>query len=145
MRIVQVRIVLGAIWPGANIPGANHRVPIVQVAIVRVPIVPAPIPVYDKPGAHSSHSHQPGTQFNVYNPFVSDEQLSWTLFEMFLGGTDTTSTTLHWGLLYMILYPKIQKNVQRELDEVVGRARAPCVRNRRNLRYTDATLLEVCI
>ena len=78
------------------------------------------------------------------NHSVSDEQLSWMVLEMFFAGTDTTSTALRWAMLYMISYPEIQRNVQRELDEVVGRARAPSVRDRRNLRYTDATLLEVC-
>jgi len=28
--------------------------------------------------------------------------------DLFVAGTETTTTTLHWGLLYMIYYPHIQ-------------------------------------
>lgn len=41
-----------------------------------------------------------------------------TVVDLLLGGTETTSTTLLWALLYMVQYPEIQgeqKHYQREL------------------------------
>ena len=32
-------------------------------------------------------------------------------FDMFLAGSETTSSTLKWALLFMVLYPEIQQNV----------------------------------
>ncbi|KFP65924.1 Cytochrome P450 2J6, partial [Cariama cristata] len=36
------------------------------------------------------------------------ENLVQTIFDVFLAGTETTATTLHWALLYMVVYPHIQ-------------------------------------
>ena len=43
-----------------------------------------------------------------------------TLFDLFLAGSETTSTTLTWAVLYMVRYPRVQARVQEELDAVVG-------------------------
>ncbi|KAH9165244.1 cytochrome P450, partial [Lactarius sanguifluus] len=37
----------------------------------------------------------------------------------------TTSTTLHWWVLAMLVYPNVQARAHAELDEVVGRGRPP--------------------
>jgi len=37
-----------------------------------------------------------------------------------MAGADTTSTTLYWGFLYMILYQDVQDKVQREIDLIIG-------------------------
>ena len=42
------------------------------------------------------------------------------LFDLFLAGSETTSTTLTWAVLYMVRYPGVQARVQQELDSVVG-------------------------
>ena len=36
------------------------------------------------------------------------KNLSVCTVDLFGAGTETTTTTLHWGLLYMIYYPHIQ-------------------------------------
>ena len=46
-----------------------------------------------------------------------------TLFDLFLAGSETTSTTLTWAVLYMVRYPEVQAGVQRELARVVGEDR----------------------
>ena len=33
------------------------------------------------------------------------------LVDLFIAGSETTSTTLNWGMLYMILHPDIQRKV----------------------------------
>ncbi|KAL1776170.1 cytochrome P450 2J3 isoform X1, partial [Sigmodon hispidus] len=38
----------------------------------------------------------------------NEENLICCTLDLFLAGTDTTSTTLRWGLLYMALYPEVQ-------------------------------------
>ena len=49
------------------------------------------------------------------------ENLANTLFDLFLAGSETTSTTLTWAVLYMARYPEVQRKVQDELDRTVGR------------------------
>ncbi|XP_030582482.1 cytochrome P450 2J2-like isoform X2 [Archocentrus centrarchus] len=69
--------------------------------------------------------------------------LSACTVDLFFAGTETTTTTLHWGLLYMIYYPDIQERVQAEIDAVVGSSRQPSMTDRENMPYTDAVIHEI--
>ncbi|KAM9762852.1 cytochrome P450 2J4-like [Menidia menidia] len=69
--------------------------------------------------------------------------LSFCTLDLFGAGTETTATTLHWGLLYMIAHPHVQEKVQAEIDGVVGSSRQPAVSDRENMPYTDAVIHEI--
>ncbi|XP_034531857.1 cytochrome P450 2J6-like [Notolabrus celidotus] len=71
------------------------------------------------------------------------ENLCFCTLDLFGAGTETTATTLHWGLLYMIYYPHIQEKVQAEIDSVVGSSRVPSMNDRENLPYTNAVVHEI--
>jgi len=71
---------------------------------------------------------------------IGIENLANTLFDLFLAGSETTSTTLTWAALYMVRYQDIQQKVQKELDEVVGSDAQPSMRNRPNLPYTEVSV-----
>lgn len=72
-----------------------------------------------------------------------DETLVMTTHNLFFGGTETTSTTLRYGLLIMLKYPEVAAKVQEELDATVGRTRAPSLADRAHLPYTNAVLHEI--
>lgn len=63
--------------------------------------------------------------------------------DLLAAGTETTTTTLHWGLLFMMYYPDIQERVQAEIESVVGSSRLPSVTDRENMPYTDAVIHEI--
>uniref|UniRef100_A0A8C2XIN2 Uncharacterized protein n=1 Tax=Cyclopterus lumpus TaxID=8103 RepID=A0A8C2XIN2_CYCLU len=46
------------------------------------------------------------------------ENLVVCVFDLFLAGSETTSTTLRWAFLYMVKYPEIQAKVQAEIDKI---------------------------
>uniref|UniRef100_L7N2Y5 Provisional ortholog of cytochrome P450 family 2 subfamily AC member 1 n=1 Tax=Xenopus tropicalis TaxID=8364 RepID=L7N2Y5_XENTR len=74
--------------------------------------------------------------------FFHDENLTVLLGNLFGAGMETTSTTLRWGLLLMMKYPEVQKNVQDEIDRVIGSAE-PRLEHRKLMPYTDAVIHEI--
>ncbi|XP_014665418.1 PREDICTED: cytochrome P450 2J2-like [Priapulus caudatus] len=74
---------------------------------------------------------------------MSEKQLTTLVADLFGAGTETTSNTLTWGLLYMMRYPHVQQKIQAELDDVVGRGRLPTTKDKPDLPYTHATVLEI--
>ncbi|XP_032179964.1 cytochrome P450 2F2-like isoform X1 [Mustela erminea] len=72
-----------------------------------------------------------------------EETLVMTTHNLFFGGTETTSTTLRYGLLILLKYPEVAAKVQAELDAVVGRTRTPRLEDREHLPYTNAVLHEI--
>ncbi|XP_074817742.1 cytochrome P450 2J2-like isoform X2 [Natator depressus] len=77
------------------------------------------------------------------DPSFHEENLLFSTLDLFFAGTETTSTTLRWALLYMAIYPDIQERVQVEIDAVIGQSRQPAMGDRDNMPYTNAVIHEV--
>ncbi|XP_067086386.1 cytochrome P450 2J2-like [Osmerus mordax] len=72
-----------------------------------------------------------------------EENMVLTVADLFLAGTDTTSTTLRWALIYMMEHPEIQERCHEEIISVLGFNRSPSMDNREDLPYVYATIHEV--
>ncbi|XP_062572251.1 cytochrome P450 2B4-like [Saccostrea cucullata] len=79
---------------------------------------------------------------NEIDTTFTDEQLVVSVRDFFAAGTETTSTTLRWALLYLIHYPHWQKRLQKDIDEVIGQGQ-PKMEHREQLPLVDAFILEV--
>ncbi|KAM4043860.1 uncharacterized protein ACNLHF_014153 [Anomaloglossus baeobatrachus] len=77
-----------------------------------------------------------------FGPFFHNENLIVIITNLFVAGVETTSTTLRWSLLLMMKYPDIQKNVQNEIEKVLGSSE-PQSEHRKLMPYTDAVIHEV--
>ncbi|KAM3597560.1 uncharacterized protein V6R79_006150 [Siganus canaliculatus] len=77
----------------------------------------------------------------VQDTYYNDNNLIYSVTNLFGAGTDTTAATLRWGVLFMAKYPQIQDKVQEELSRVVG-SRQIRIEDRKNLPFTDAVIHE---
>uniref|UniRef100_UPI0037E9C2B2 cytochrome P450 2J2-like n=1 Tax=Semicossyphus pulcher TaxID=241346 RepID=UPI0037E9C2B2 len=72
-----------------------------------------------------------------------DGNLVLCCLDLFLAGSETTSKTLQWGLVYLVNNRHIQDKVQAEIDAVIGLTRQPTMADKPNLPYTDAVIHEI--
>uniref|UniRef100_A0A672ISZ4 Uncharacterized protein n=1 Tax=Salarias fasciatus TaxID=181472 RepID=A0A672ISZ4_SALFA len=79
---------------------------------------------------------------NPTTEFQEDNLVS-TVMNLFLAGTETTSSTIKYALNVMVKYPKIQDAMQQEIDSVIGQKRSPRMEDRKSLPFTDAVLHEI--
>ncbi|KAJ3595294.1 hypothetical protein NHX12_004598 [Muraenolepis orangiensis] len=78
----------------------------------------------------------PGTSY-------SRENLIFSVGELIIAGTETTTNTLRWAMLYLALYPNIQERVHGEIDSVLANGRAPSLEDKQRMPYVEAVLHEV--
>ncbi|XP_070609878.1 cytochrome P450 2J6-like [Erythrolamprus reginae] len=80
---------------------------------------------------------------NQQKPQYDEKNMVQCIFDLFLGGTETSAITLCWGLLYMVLYPDIQAKVQKEIDTLLPLSQSICYEDRKDLPYTNAVVHEI--
>jgi cytochrome P450 len=66
----------------------------------------------------------------------------WSASSMYLGGADTTVSSLMTFFLAMMMFPDVQKKAQEELDRVIGGGRLPTSADKGTLPYIDAIVKE---
>ena len=75
--------------------------------------------------------------------FGDKRQLLTIIMDLFQAGSETTSTTLKWLLLFMALHEDVQRRCREEIWTNVGRDRQPTCQDILSMPYCQATISEV--
>ncbi|XP_068950939.1 cytochrome P450 2U1 [Petaurus breviceps papuanus] len=87
--------------------------------------------------------HMEEERKNNSNSSFNEDYLFYIIGDLFIAGTDTTTNSLLWCLLYMSLNPEVQEKVHKEIEKVIGPDRAPSLTDKVHMPYTEATIMEV--
>lgn len=67
---------------------------------------------------------------NVVIYLIKERQLTASMFDLFVAGSETTSTTLAFAILYIIKFEGVQKKFQAEISAVTNDSRNVSVDDR---------------
>ncbi|GER54261.1 cytochrome P450 [Striga asiatica] len=74
---------------------------------------------------------------------LSAKNITIVILEMFFAGTETTSTTIEWGMAELLRHPNTMKKIQDEIDRVVGPTRRVQEDDLTRMPYLQATVKEI--
>lgn len=74
---------------------------------------------------------------------ISEDFVFQIITDLYQAGTETTSVTLQWCMLYMLKYPDVQTKCRDEILKVIGDGRFPSSKDKQTLPYVMATIYEV--
>ena len=81
--------------------------------------------------------HENGT-----NSSYNYRQLLAVFWDLLGAGTETSSTTIRWAILYLINYPEIQDRLRADITNTIGNDRLPRMSDIKHLPYVEAFILE---
>ena len=75
--------------------------------------------------------------------YITDEYLAAVIADLFIAGSETTTTTLRWSLVLLASHPDVQERLYQEINDTIGTEKLPSVQDRTNLKYVEAFYMEV--
>lgn len=88
-----------------------------------------------KSGINCYHNYFYATHSHNYTLFT-EEQLIAVCLDFFIAGAHTTSTTLGFAFLNMIVHQDVQERVYQEIKEVLGDRKHPATSDRSKYVYS---------
>lgn len=76
------------------------------------------------------------------NTNFTDTQLVMVILDLFIAGAQSTSNTLDFILMTLVLNPDIQRKCHDVIDSVLGSAQLPSLKDKSKLSYIEAVILE---
>ncbi|XP_043219542.1 farnesoate epoxidase-like [Amphibalanus amphitrite] len=72
----------------------------------------------------------------------SNDNLRVLVRDLFVAGMDTASTVMEWVVMMLVQHPDAQERAAAEVEDVIGRDRAPSIDDMQTLPYVDAFIEE---
>ncbi|XP_013398640.1 cytochrome P450 2J2-like [Lingula anatina] len=73
----------------------------------------------------------------------SNESMVRAIVDLFSAGTETTSLSTTWAILFLVCYPEIQRELHKEIMQVIDNGRRPSLQDKPHLPYVQAFISEM--
>ncbi|GFR80075.1 cytochrome P450 2U1 [Elysia marginata] len=73
---------------------------------------------------------------------LDEENLITNIRGLFIAGTETTSTTIYWCILFCLHRPELQEKIYQQISKFVSHNRLPSLNDQDNLPYLSAVIME---
>ncbi len=73
----------------------------------------------------------------------TEEMLEGNINMFFGAGSNTVLTSLEWATLILATHPNVQKKLQQEIDDIIGKERSPKYVDRNQMPYLQAFMWEL--
>ena len=74
-------------------------------------------------------------------PYLNDMNLTFSMWDLFFAGIDTSQTTMNWILFLMIYYSEVLQKLRQEIESEIG-DRIPTHEDRDKCHYVQAVITE---
>lgn len=71
-----------------------------------------------------------------------NDNIKAVLFDLFIGGMETTATSMEWAITALLRHPRCAKKLQAEIDSVVGKDRMVSESDLPNMHYLQCVMKE---
>ncbi|GFO05890.1 cytochrome p450 2b19 [Plakobranchus ocellatus] len=79
---------------------------------------------------------------HVVKTSLDEANLLSSMLNLFFAGTETTSNTIVFAVLYMVNFPHLQEKLYQEMEDAVGTDRAPNMSDKNKLPFLSAFIME---
>ncbi|XP_005101694.1 cytochrome P450 2U1 [Aplysia californica] len=74
---------------------------------------------------------------------MDETQLLKLVGDLFVGGTETTATTLRWALLFLVRHPEMQQRIYEEVISTLKGRTQLSILDKKGMPFTSAAILEI--
>ena len=67
---------------------------------------------------------------SITDILLTDLDLMCSISDLFGAGSETTSNSIRYTIMYLLLYPEVQKKIQQQIDDVVPHDSLPSLEDR---------------
>ena len=83
-----------------------------------------------------------GVEGSSFHPSQGYEQLLSNLLDFIIAGSETSSNTLSFAVLFMVNNQEVQLKMRQEIFDVIGCERQPCLADKVKMPYSEAVVME---
>ena len=82
-------------------------------------------------------------QISCSTLLLAGKQMIYLIEDLLFAGTETTTNTLTWSIIYLLHHPDVMVKVKEEINKVPGKNKKASMIDKQKMPYVEATIMEI--